>query len=986
MTLTLDPTALAGLSAAGGPDHVSTALVDRVRLAHDASHYLLTPKAVVTATSPEQVAAVMAAATRAGTPLTFRAGGTSLSGQASSDSVLVDVRRHQARVEVLDDGARVRCQPGAVLRRVNAALAPHGRRLGPDPASEIACTLGGIVSNNSSGMTSGTTMTAYRTLESMVLVLPGGTVVDTGRPDADERLRVLEPDLYAGLARLRDRLRGDAGLRAKIEHQFSMKNTMGYALNAFLDHDGPADILAHLVVGAEGTLAYIAEVTLRTVPAQPHAATALCVFETIDAATDAIIPLTAAGADAVELLDASSLRVSQRDPKAPEVMRALAVRDHTALLVEVQDPTAEGLASLTAGLRPVIGGLALSAPAELTTDPVARGRMWVTRKVLYAAVAGARPQGTTALLEDIVVPPPALPATVRDLGVLLARYGYDDAVIFGHAKDANLHFQINPHLDVTAELDAYAAFTEDLVDLILGADGSLKAEHGTGRIMAPYVRRQFGDELYEVMREVKALCDPAGILNPGVVLDDDPEAHLKNLKLFPAAHPELDRCVECGYCEPVCPSRNTTTTPRQRIVLLREMAVSTPERRAELEDEYTYQAVHTCAADSLCVTACPVGIDTGKVMKSFRAASRPLPVRTAGALAAGAWGPATTAIRGALRVAGAVPTPVLRGLTAGVRAVAGETLRDWIPQVGDDLPGPGGSRRALAAASPAVVAGPGRGAGTGRGAGAGRGTRPGPGAGADAGADGPMAADVVFFPACIGSIFAAEGGGDGAGAAFLRLCERAGLRVAVPEGIDSLCCGTVWESKGLTDGAADMAARVAASVWRLTRGGRVPLVSDASSCSHGLAGIGKHLTGTAAERWGRVRTVDAVTFTREEVLPRLDVEPSRRVPTLALHPTCSLVHLGAVEDLTEVARAAAADVTVPVAWGCCGTAGDRGMLHPELTAGATEAQAAEIATLERDQGPFAAYASCNRTCEMGMTAATGRPYRHVLEVLEEVTR
>ncbi|MFC4554031.1 FAD-binding and (Fe-S)-binding domain-containing protein [Georgenia faecalis] len=1041
MTIDQDTQSLADLGplgAAAGAEHLSTSVVDRARLAHDASHYLLTPRAVVTATSTEQVAAVLAAASRHGTPLTFRSGGTSLSGQAVSDGVLVDVRRHQGAVTVLDGGARVRCQPGAVLRRVNAALAPYGRRLGPDPASETACTIGGVVANNSSGMTSGTTATAYRTLESMVLVLPSGTVLDTGAPDADAVLRAREPALHAGLLRLRDRVRSRADLRARIEHQFSMKNTMGYALNALLDHDDAVDVLAHLVVGSEGTLAYVAEVTLRTVPALTHVATALCVFDSIDRATDAIAPLTAAGAVAIELMDPSSLRVAQADPKADDVMRAIAVEHHTALLVELQETDREALAAARAVMEPVLGDLRLSAPATLTTDPAARARMWAVRKGLYAAVAGARPQGTTALLEDIVVPPAALTGTVKELGMLLARYGYDDAVTFGHAKDANLHFMINPHLEDRRELDAYAAFTEDLVDLILGADGSLKAEHGTGRIMAPYVRRQYGDDLYDVMREVKALCDPARVLNPGVLLDDDPRAHLRHLKIVPPVHPELDRCVECGYCEPVCPSRNTTTTPRQRITLLRDMARATPEVRRELADAYPYQGVQTCAADSLCVTACPVSIDTGAVMKSFRAEARPAPVRAGGTLAARAWGPTTAALRTALRVAEVVPGRALSGLTAGVRKVAGQTLRDWIPQVGSDLPGAGGSRARLAAASPAVVAGlpsasrpsagrPSAGRPSAGPPSASRpsatppassapapaGTEPGglsaaegnpattanqgdlpqtlPHGRARAGGPVPVPAatepvDVVFFPACIGSLFAPEGEGQGAGAAFLRLCERAGLRVAVPEGIDQMCCGTVWESKGLVDGATVMARTVAAAVWGLTDGGRVPVVCDASSCTHGLTGIGKRLEGELAERWASVHVVDAVSFARERLLPALDVPEDRKLPTLAVHPTCSAVHLGAVGDLEAVSRAVAGEVTVPVGWGCCGTAGDRGMLHPELTAGATEMEAAEIAADEAANGPFSAYASCNRTCEMGMTAATGRPYRHVLELLEEVTR
>ncbi|MBD8061943.1 FAD-binding and (Fe-S)-binding domain-containing protein [Oceanitalea stevensii] len=958
-----EPPDLTAVAAAARPGGLSTRETDRARLAHDASHYLLRPRAVVTATSVEQVAAVMAAAGRSPVPvpLTFRAGGTSLSGQAVTDGVLVDVRRHQQDVEVLDDGARVRCRPGAVLRRVNASLARYGRRLGPDPASEIACTIGGVVANNSSGMTSGTAATAYRTLDSMVLALPSGTVVDTAAPHADALLAAREPELHAGLLRLRDHVRSRPYLRRAIEHQFSMKNTMGYGVNALLDHDSAVEILAHLVVGSEGTLGYLAEVTLRTVPLLPHAATALLVLDSIGSATAALPAVAATGAVAVELMDAAALRVAQRDPRADPVLRELVVDGHTALLVELQHASPEGLAGLVADAEPLLAGTAPVVATPLSAEPRSRAAMWQVRKGLYAAVAGARPTGTTAMLEDVVVPGPALSGTVRSLEGLLARYGYADAVTFGHAKDANLHFMISPDLGDPRARDAYAAFSEELAGLVLDAGGSLKAEHGTGRMMAPFVRRQYGDELYEVMREIKRLCDPRGILAPGVVISEDPTIHLRDLKQYPQVHPELDRCVECGFCEPACPSRHTTTTPRQRIALLREAADSGPERRAELERDYDYAAVQTCAADSLCRVACPVDIDTGAVMKQRRATANGPVAQAVGRRLAQAWGPATAVLRGTLAVADHVPGPVLGTATRAARAVVGQGGRDLFPQVDEHLPGPGQPRTNLPlspqarSSSPSAELLPGQ-------------------------------HDAVFFPACIGSLFAAEGGGPGVSAAFAALCERAGVRLAVPEGIDGLCCGTVWESKGLVDGAAVMARRVAESVWSLTDGGRLPLVCDATSCTHGLGSIGARLTGAAAERWAQVRVVDAVTFTREHLLGRLEVPEAGLLDRLAVHPTCSSVHLGAVEDLTAVAAAVAREVTVPVEWGCCGTAGDRGMLHPELPAGATEREAAELAAVERENGRFDAYASCNRTCEMGMSAATGRPYRHVLELLEEATR
>lgn len=983
MTMTTTTIALDALAAVVAPEAWSTAPADLARMAHDASHYLLTPRAVLTPGSLAELVAALTAAHRAGVPVTFRAGGTSLSGQAGTDGVLIDTRRHFQRVQILDDGARVRCQPGAVLRRVNAMLARYGRSLGPDPASEIACTVGGVVANNSSGMTSSLTATAYRTLESMVYVLPSGTVIDTAEADADARLARLEPELHRGLAALRDQVRADARLRARIEHQFSMKNTMGYGLNSLLDHDTPADILAHLMVGSEGTLGYIASVVLRTVPVPTARATTLLMLSDIGAATEALPGLLGAGARAVELMDAQALRVAQSLPAAPEVLRQLRVTEHTGLLVELAATDEAELAEQTEAIRPVLGALPLDAPAELTRDAAARASLWVVRKGLYAAVAGARPAGTTNLLEDIAVPPERLTGTVRELGRLLHTHGYADAVIFGHARDANLHFMITPHLDDRRELASYEAFTEDLVDLVLGADGTLKAEHGTGRIMSAYVRRQFGEELYAVMFAVKRLCDPRGILAPGVLLDDDPRAHLRNLKVVPPVSSAVDRCVDCGFCEPGCPSRNTTTTPRQRIALMREAATADPGTRAAIERAFDHDAVDTCAADSLCALACPVSIDTGAVMKGFRGERHGPVARRAGAVVAGQWGPVGTGLRAGLWVAEAVPSPVLPALTSALRKVLDP---EWLPQMGPDLPGPGTRRSALLDPGDGATR---RGQGGEPAVGA---ARAGDGAARPDRSGAPAAgvADVLFFPSCTGAMFGPASGGAGASAAFLELCHRAGLRVALVAGIDGLCCGTPWSSKGFTDGQNLMARRVADAMQqavadRPAGAPPVPLVCDAASCTHGLAGLAAHLDPVRATLLAEWEILDAVTFVRRRVLPVLEVDEAAKVASLVVHPTCSTEHLGIEDDLVAVAQAAARDVVVPASWGCCGFAGDRGMLHPELTAGATEAEAAEIAELEAAGAPFAAYASCNRTCELGMTRATGRDYEHVLEVLARVT-
>ncbi|WP_392466935.1 FAD-binding and (Fe-S)-binding domain-containing protein [Arsenicicoccus cauae] len=914
----------------------SRRLVDRVSKAHDASHYLLTPQAVVTARTVDDVARTLAAARADGVPVTFRSGGTSLSGQALSDGILLDTRTHFRGVEVLDGGERVRCRPGATLRSVNAHLARYRRRLGPDPASEIACTVGGVVANNSSGMQCGTELNTYRTLDSLVLVLPSGTVVDTSLPDADEFLRRAEPELWEGLAGLRDRVRADPDSTARIAHQYSMKNTMGYGVNAFVDFDEPVRILEHLVVGSEGTLGWVAEVTFRTVPISPYAATALLVVDEIGQATDALGDLVGAGAKALELLDAASLRVVQRYREASPELAGLDVDRHAALLVEATTDDSAELDRRIGELDDVVASLGLPHRATFTRDARERADLWHLRKGLYTSVAGARPQGTTNLLEDIAVPLASLSATVADLTESFRRHGYDDAVTFGHAKDGNLHFMINPRLDDPAALETYEAFTEEMVSLVLGHEGTLKAEHGTGRIMAPYVRRQFGDELYAVMQEVKRLADPSGVLNPGTLLDDDPGAHLRHLKTMPAVDPAVDRCVECGYCEPVCPSRDLTTTPRRRITLLRDLGRLPEDQAAELRAAYDYEAVDTCAVDSLCVKACPVGIDTGLFMKSLRADRHSARTQRAGIRLAEGWGTTMTMLRTALAVADTVPGPLKTGATSALRRVISP---DVVPLVGDDLPGRGPRRPAP---------------------------------------QHPTGAAFVYFSSCLGSLFAPSADSTGAGVvdAFFALTRRAGLEAVVPDELQGLCCGTPWVSKGLTQGADAMSRKVFRALWRATEQGRLPVVCDAASCTHGLADLAHHLPEEDAERWGRVRVIDAVTYVAREVLPHVEVgEP---LGTVAVHPTCSTVHLGVVNDLVACAQAAAREVVVPVDWGCCGFAGDRGMLHPELTASATRLEAHEL-----DGRAFDAYVSANRACELGMSRATGRPYRHVLEVLAE---
>ncbi|MGA4669726.1 FAD-binding and (Fe-S)-binding domain-containing protein [Propionibacteriaceae bacterium Y1923] len=915
------------------PGGLSTSALDLAAAAVDASHYLLSPQVLVKAGSAAEVALVMQIAQQHRRPVTFRSGGTSLSGQALSNGILVDTRAAFRDIEVLDGGARVRCGPGRTIRQVNAHLAPLGYKLGPDPASEVACTVGGVVANNSSGMTCGVVANTYQTLDSLVLVLPSGTVVDTGAEDADDRLRADEPALYQTLLDLRERALDH---REDITRRWSIKNTMGYGLNSLVDHQSPAKILEHLVIGSEGTLGFIAEVTFRTVPVLPQVATGLLMFDSLHAATSALPALVDSGAAVVELLDAASLQVCREDPTVTAVP-AQPQPGEAALLLEYQAGDVEQLTAQREAAASAFTGLDLREDPILTEDAAVRAELWYLRKGLFAKVNEARRSGTTALLEDIAVPVPTLAGVCEELQVLFDRHGYGDSVIFGHAKDGNIHFMITEDFNVAASLPRYESFTEDMVGLVLQAQGTLKAEHGTGRIMAPFVERQYGPDLYAMMREVKQAFDPHGVLNPDSVVTDNPKVHMEDLKQTPTVQSEVDRCVECGFCEPVCPSQFLTLTPRQRIIAQRAIADATNRGdhavAEQLRREQTYPVTETCAVDGMCATACPVGINTGDLVRRLRAESQPKVLDTAWDAATRMWGTFTKVASLGMTVVDAVPQPLVDAPVKAARAVLGH---EAVPLFTADLP-TGGRRRRASRRDPD--------------------------------------AEVVYLPACVQTLFGAE---DGVALQdrVLSVLDRAGVRVTMPTASASLCCGTPWKSKGMTSGFDSMSARLARDLLEATDGGRLPVVSDALSCSEGIIASLSRQEPLLAGAGVRVQDVTSYLAARADRLA-----PARKVARAALHPTCSSTRMGTTNDVLALARLVADEVVVPTDWGCCGFAGDRGLLHPELTASATADQAAELA----DQH-FDLYLSANRTCEMGLSRATGQTYVHVLAALDDGQR
>jgi D-lactate dehydrogenase len=551
-----------------------------------------------------------------------------------------------------------------------------------------------------------------------------------------------------------------------------------------------------------------------------------------------------------------------------------------------------------------------------------------------------RKTGTTVIIEDVAFPVPRLAEATLDLRRLFREHGYGDAIIFGHALEGNLHIVFKQDFNAPAEVERYRRFMDGLTSMVVRTyDGSLKAEHGTGRNVAPFVELEWGREAYELMRAIKRIFDPRGILNPGVILNDDPKAHLRNLKPLPAADAIADTCIECGFCEVHCPSRDLTLTPRQRIAVFREMARlratdGNPVQLAALEHDYAYQAEETCATDGLCAVACPVSIDTGKLVKHLRAERHGPTARSIAALLADSMPLVTGAARLGLTTVGALQRVLgdaeMEALGTAGRLLSAGMLPAW--------------NRAMPSGAPRLPV-PKRG--------------------------GPPRDRVVYFPTCINRSLGPpvrDPHGEAVPQTAVRLLEKAGLEVVYPAGVDGLCCGMAFASKGFAEAGDRKGKELFGALEDASEGGVLPILIDMSPCTQRM----RELFGE------RLPFREPVAFAREQLLPRLEVRSRKR--SVAVHVTCSGRKMGLDAATRELASVFAEEVVSPDAVECCGWAGDRGFLVPELTASALHGLRPSLPA-----GCDAGY-STSRTCEIGLTLHGGIPYRSIFVLIDELTK
>ena len=968
----------------------------------DASFYRQIPKVVIRSDGEEEISKIVKACQKYKLPFTFRAAGTSLSGQSCTDSVLIVAGKHWENYSLSADAESIKLQPGIVGARVNEILKPYGRVFPPDPASIGSAMVGGIVINNASGMNCGVHANSDRMLISARIILTDGTVLDTGDETSREAFRKSHPEFLKKIEDLRDKVRADEPLATRIRNKYSIKNVTGLNLRPLIAYDDPFDIIAHSMVGSEGTLAFLSEVTIKTLKDYPYKASAMVYFMTMKESCEAVVAmkkLKAGDEDlamsaenlmvkSAEMLDYMSLS-SVDDPVFLQYKKdvdagkieGVAPGDYhnlTAILTETKGITHEQLLEKIEKIKTCLGQFRLYIPAEFTEDPKVYGKYWAIRSGIFPSVGGTRPVGTSCLIEDVAFPIESLPEATVKLQKLIADHGYSDACIYGHAFEGNYHFILNQSFADEHEVARYAEMMRDVVKLVVeDYDGSLKAEHGTGRNMAPFVKYEWGEKAHEAMKELKAIFDPEGLLNQGVIFNDDPDCFIKCLKPLPVldydfdsvpdgghylmdpscstAHETIEmvkranKCIECGFCEVNCMSCGLTLSSRMRIAVQREIREleatgRDPERAATLRQQYKYYGDQTCATDGLCATSCPMKINTGELTHLIRQLdmNRNHLGYQVGEFAANHLAGIKSGLRVVLDVAHLAHITLGPKLMTNVcRTMNKMGLPLWTTAMPKKKRQPKKSDLTQFIIERSIPH-----------------------------HEEHSNLKVVYFPSCINQTMGQSRKGGKIHDLVdevIQLMAKAGYEVIFPEGMERMCCGQIWESKGMLDIADRKSAELEQALWKASEQGKYPVLCAQSPCLHRMRKVMK-----------KMKLYEPAEFIMTYLKDRLEFHPTNQ--HIALHLTCSTRLMGVDKDMIALAKLCSNNVYLPEGVGCCGFAGDRGFTFPEMNSYGLRKLRPQIEKNHIEVGY-----SNSRTCEIGLETNTGIPYMSIVYLVNSCT-
>ena len=917
-------------------DRVYTDHLRRYAYGVDASCYSYLPKVVVKAEDEREVRRLIRLCQQCGTPFTFRAAGSSLSGQCSSEDVLIVCNDGFKKMEVIDDGKALKCECGVIGSDANDLLKPYNRKIGPDPATLATALVGGILNNNSSGMCCGTAQNSYKTIRSIRVVLLDGTVLDTSDKKSIEQFLREKPQMVEEILQLRKEILADEELTHLIHHKYKIKNTTGYGLNSLVDFEDIIDIINHLFIGSEGTLGFVSEIVYNTVEDVPHKGCGLMFFSTLNDASLAVVALANMGREkvvAAEMMDYQSLKAVQTLDNVPDFVREVP-EGTSAILFQTESYSKETVDKNLAFIKEQLKDIPTAIPSLYSQDPKEYDSWWAIRKGILPIVGGQRRKGTTVITEDVCFQIEDFTKGIEMLTELFHKYDFvDGGVIFGHALSGNVHFNITPDFSDPKDTKNFGDLVKEMSERVSGFGGSLKAEHGTGRMVAPFIEMEWGRKAYEINRRIKAIFDPTRILNPDVMITDDPDVYKKNLKAQCVIDDAFTICMECGFCEKNCPSRNLTLTPRQRIALLRETKRLENEGNFavanELKKGYEYFGVETCAACSMCKGLCPLSIDTAQIALSMRRIDPPAPGLAkkiydnfSSTLEMCRAGVSLEGIAGAI-----ITQKAISKITEGLHGVTGVT--PYVPKTT-----PKANRYKLKnRIKPTNFE------------------------------------KVVYFSTCANRAFKPNQGYDDDRSlqqVVESLCNKAHIDIIYPQHIENLCCGLSFENY---DDVHERAVKdLHDALMKASQNGKYPIVIDHSACfNHAF----KHMPDLEIN--------DISEFLCKYVVPHLDIEKCDE--RVIVHKQCKIKSLGKSQYIEDLARLCTDHVFNIKSFACDGFAGQKGFFTPELNKCATKDLAAEIAEYGATLG-----VSSSSTCEIGLGENGGIPFVGVAFLLDRCSK
>lgn len=903
-------------------------VLTRALYSSDASLYRVVPQVVARPRSRDELLAVLDVARSTGVPLTMRGAGTSIAGNAVGPGIVVDTVRHLSRVRSIDPEARTAVvEPGVVHATLQRAAAPYGLRFGPDPSTHTRCTIGGMIGNNACGSRA---LGYGRTSDNVVAL---------------DVAHAASGDVPAALAAVVD---AHLGHVRTTFGRFS-RQVSGYALEHLLPERRSVD---RFLVGSEGTLGVVLGATVRLVPDEPRRELLVLGYPSMVEAADAVPALLAAApVDHVPGLSAEGARLvacEGLDARIVDLVRSRGSvpelpRGSGWLFVEVAGPEAP---SLLASLVAVSGAL----DHRRVPTAAEAAALWRIREDGAGLAARSLTRPAHSGWEDAAVPPERLGAWLRDFDELLREHGLD-GVPYGHFGDGCVHVRI----DFDLAGGATGRFRDFLTASALRLrehGGSLSGEHGDGRARSELLPLMYDAESLRLFGAVKAVCDPAGVLNPGVLVDPAPlDADLRPVRPRASVRTALrlaedagalgdavHRCTGVGRCvAPVttgvmCPSylatREEKDSTRGRARVLQEALDGTLV--AGLGDPAVAEALDLCLACKGCSSDCPTGVDLAAykaeaLHQRYAGRRRPRSHVALGGLPrwVGLAAPLAPVLAWAQR--SRVLGPLVRRLAA---LVAGVDPRRSLPALA-----PRSLRRSVS--------------------------------GSDRVSGDPVAPDVWLWADTFTDHFAPA-----SARAAIRVLEAAGLRVAVID--EDACCGLTWTTTGQLERARATVERTVRALAPYVRGG-VPVVGLEPSCLASLRGDAVELTDDPA-----AAEVAAGVWTFAELVERLGLTlPDLSGVEVVAQPHCH--HASVLGWAADERLLVAAGARVTRVAGCCGLAGSWGMErgHYETSVAVAETHLLPAVRVRGDAVVLADGMSCRHQLD----DLAGVPSMHLAELL-----